>query len=95
MAGAIGGSVAQPIVSNRIEERLGDPLELGQATRAQRSDETKAEGQSDKDVADFGDYLNQSGITLLSRAQETNRFDPVEEIGRGSVYGMPADKQQI
>ncbi len=95
MAGAIGGSVAQPIVSNRIEERLGDPLELGPATRAQRSDETKAEVKSDKDVSDFGDYLNQSSVMLLSRAQELNRFDPVEEISRNSVYGMPADKQQI
>jgi len=95
MVGAVGGSVAQPLVTNRIEERLGDPLQLGQATRAQRSDETKAEAKSDEGVQNFGDYLNQSSVTMLAKAQDTSRFDPVAEISKTSVYGMPADKQQI
>ncbi|WP_294641421.1 hypothetical protein [uncultured Aureimonas sp.] len=93
MAGAVGGSVAQPIISNRVEQRLADTLDLSAATQAQRSDASKDVAADDRKPADFADYLNQSSITLLSKANEDRtRFDPVAELNRQSVYGMPSEK---
>lgn len=64
------------------------PSDLGVAGSAQRADTPQT--RSAEAGSDFADYLNQSSVTLLERAQETNRFDPAAAILEGSVYKQPA-----
>lgn len=80
------------IPQNKVEERLDDTLDLGQANKAARSDAVKTEIKVAEKTDDFADYLNESSVTLLVKAQDGNRFDPAAAITENSVYKTPADK---
>lgn len=64
------------------------PSDLGVAGSAQRADTPQT--RSAEAGSNFADYLNQSSVTLLEAAQDTNRFDPASAILEGSVYKPPA-----
>ena len=71
--------------------------ELGSQNRAaidspkdSRSEDASASEKRTASSADrFEDYLNQTSITTLEKADRTTAFDPAAEITANSVYAQP------
>jgi len=69
-----------------------DPAPLEEPREQQRVTNQARGADRDNAEHDFSDYLNETSITMLERAQRNQRFDPVEEITSGSVYAQPKDR---
>jgi len=94
MVDSIQRSSSTPVPDFVTAKGTRDPLPLASpAERAKVDDKANlAKNQTEQDK--FEDYLNQSSISALEKAQTSNTFDPVNDIVANSVYTQPKDKTQ-
>lgn len=93
MVDSVQRASSVPVPQFQTEQGAQNPLPL-EAPKEQNRLEDLAKSASQTGSSDrFEDYLNQSSITTLEKAQEkTTRFDPAAEIAAASVYAQPNGK---
>jgi hypothetical protein len=94
MVDSVQRSSSIPVPDFVTAKGTRDPLPLASpAERAKVDDKVnQATSQTSRDT--FEDYLNQSDISALEKAQKGSTFDPVSDIVANSVYTQPKDKTQ-
>lgn len=82
-----------PLPTFQTDRGAHNPVPLDAPKELQRVDSEVRDADKDKSTKDFEDYLNQSAIMTLEKAQQDgNRYDPVKEITSASVYSDPGEK---
>lgn len=96
MVDSIQRSSSNPLPRFQTEQGSQDPLPLNAPKETNRVAEEVKEADGERNQANFEDYLNQTSITTLEKAQQkTDTFDPVEDVVASSVYTQPNDKTQF
>lgn len=94
MVDSVQRSSSTPVPDFVTTKGTRDPLPLASPAERTKVDDKANLAKSQTDQDKFEDYLNQSGVSALEKAQTSNTFDPVSDIVANSVYTQPKDKTQ-